>query len=178
MAKKDMQVTSKVLSTVKSSKAVLLKTCVRFRSYDSWLRRRHRWAGEEKVIDVTFPEDYQAELVKQLNSKSLWSKLKNLRDWCWILENLRCYWRRRRLKADVRKNMEREVRNGLRLNKLHLMLLLLLTKLKFHGCSRNWPSTSANGSTVHFGGAGAQSFDKSMLPDELSKQSVQLSLVS
>ncbi|RJE49418.1 trigger factor, partial [Acinetobacter sp. JS678] len=78
-------------------------------------------AGEEKVIDVTFPEDYQAEnlagkaaqfkiTVKQVEK----SKLPEI-----DAEFLKIFGVTEeegveKLKADVRKNMEREVRNGLR----------------------------------------------------------------
>ena len=78
-------------------------------------------AGEEKVIDVTFPEDYQAEnlagkqaqfkiTVKQVEK----SKLPEIDAEFLKIFGLTEEEGVEKLKADVRKNMEREVRNGLR----------------------------------------------------------------
>jgi len=97
-------------------------------------------AGEEKVIDVTFPEDYQAEnlagkaaqfkiTVKQVEKPKLPEIDAEFLKIFGVSEEEGI----EKLKADVRKNMEREVRNGLRnqVKQAAFDALLLLTKLKF-----------------------------------------------
>jgi len=114
--------------------------------------------GEEKVIDVTFPEDYQAEnlagksaqfkiTVKLVEKQKLpevdaeFLKIFGLTEEEGI----------EKLKADVRKNMEREVKNGL----------------------RNQVKGAAFDALV---AQGAKAFDSSMLPDELFKEQAEKSV--
>lgn len=75
-------------------------------------------AGEEKVIDVTFPEDYQAENLKgkkaqfKINVKSVeQAQLPELNQEFFELFGVK-EGGLDKLKADVRKNMEREVKNA------------------------------------------------------------------
>ena len=97
-------------------------------------------AGEEKVIDVTFPEDYQAEnlagkaaqfkiTVKQVEKPKLPEIDAEFLKIFGVSEEEGI----EKLKADVRKtwNVKFAMVYVTKLNKLHLMLLLLLTKLKF-----------------------------------------------
>ncbi len=77
-------------------------------------------AGEEKTIDVTFPEDYQAENLKgkqaqfKINLKSVeQAQLPELNDEFFELFGVK-EGGLDKLKADVRKNMEREVKNAAR----------------------------------------------------------------
>ena len=133
-------------------------------------------AGEEKVIDVTFPEDYQAEnlagkaaqfkiTVKQVEK----SKLPEI-----DAEFLKIFGVTEeegveKLKADVRKNMEREVRNGLR-NQVEVPTAMVAQEID------RQRQQMVQQFTQQFGGAGAQSFDKSMLPDELFKEQAERSV--
>ncbi len=75
-------------------------------------------AGEEKVIDVTFPEDYQAENLKgkqaqfKINVKSVEeAKLPELNEEFFEVFGVK-EGGLDKLKADVRKNMEREIKNA------------------------------------------------------------------
>lgn len=75
-------------------------------------------AGEEKTIDVTFPEDYQAENLKgkqaqfKINVKSVEeAKLPELNDEFFEVFGVK-EGGLDKLKADVRKNMEREIKNA------------------------------------------------------------------
>lgn len=77
-------------------------------------------AGEEKTIDVTFPEDYQAENLKgkqaqfKINVKSVEkAQLPELNDEFFELFGVK-EGGLDKLKTDVRKNMEREVKNAAR----------------------------------------------------------------
>ncbi|MBV7609544.1 trigger factor, partial [Escherichia coli] len=77
--------------------------------------------GEEKVIDVTFPEDYQAENLagKQAQFKINVKLVEKQKLPEIDAEFLKIFGISEedgveKLKADVRKNMEREVKNGLR----------------------------------------------------------------
>lgn len=147
-------------------------------------------AGEEKVIDVTFPEDYQAEnlagkaaqfkiTVKQVEK----SKLPEI-----DAEFLKIFGVTEeegveKLKADVRKNMEREVRNGLRNQVKQAAFDALVaanevevpTAMVAQEIDRQ-RQQMVQQFTQQFGGAGAQSFDKSMLPDELFKEQAERSV--
>ena len=75
-------------------------------------------AGEEKTIDVTFPEDYQAENLKgkqaqfKINVKSVEeAKLPELNDEFFEVFGVK-EGGLDKLRADVRKNMEREIKNA------------------------------------------------------------------
>ncbi|WP_074162519.1 trigger factor [Acinetobacter baumannii] len=147
-------------------------------------------AGEEKVIDVTFPEDYQAE---NLAGKAAQFKITELLyPLSFQLGNLQGFLKIfgvseeegiEKLKADVRKNMEREVRNGLRnqvkqaafdalvaANEIEVPAAMVAQEID------RQRQQMVQQFTQQFGGAGAQSFDKSMLPDELFKEQAERSV--
>lgn len=147
-------------------------------------------AGEEKVIDVTFPEDYQAEnlagkqaqfkiTVKQVEK----SKLPEIDAEFLKIFGLTEEEGVEKLKADVRKNMEREVRNGLRnqvkqaafdalvaANEIEVPAAMVAQEID------RQREQMIQQFTQQFGGAGAQAFDKSMLPDELFKEQAEKSV--
>ncbi|EZI57138.1 trigger factor [Acinetobacter baumannii 25442_7] len=147
-------------------------------------------AGEEKVIDVTFPEDYQAEnlagkaaqfkiTVKQVEKPKLPEIDAEFLKIFGVSEEEGI----EKLKADVRKNMEREVRNGLRnqvkqaafdalvaANEIEVPAAMVAQEID------RQRQQMVQQFTQQFGGAGAQSFDKSMLPDELFKEQAERSV--
>ncbi|MGQ0977502.1 trigger factor [Acinetobacter baumannii] len=147
-------------------------------------------AGEEKVIDVTFPEDYQAEnlagkaaqfkiTVKQVEKPKLPEIDAEFLKIFGVSEEEGI----EKLKADVRKNMEREVRNGLRnqvkqaafdalvaANEIEVPAAMVAQEID------RQRQQMVQQFTQQFGGAGAQSFDKSMLPDELFKEQAEKSV--
>ena len=145
--------------------------------------------GEEKVIDVTFPEDYQAEnlagksaqfkiTVKLVEKQKLpevdaeFLKIFGLTE-----EGIE------KLKADVRKNMEREVKNGLRnqvkgaafdalvaANEVELPASMVAQEVD------RQRQQMIQQFTQQFGAQGAKAFDSSMLPDELFKEQAEKSV--
>ena len=146
--------------------------------------------GEEKVIDVTFPEDYQAEnlagkaaqfkiTVKQVEKAKLpeidaeFLKIFGLTE----EEGLD------KLKADVRKNMEREVRGGLRTQVKQAAFDALVAANEIDVPSSmvaqeidRQRQQMIQQFTQQFGGQGAGAFDSSMLPDELFKEQAEKSV--
>ncbi|MEF9993185.1 MAG: trigger factor, partial [Acinetobacter sp.] len=147
-------------------------------------------AGEEKVIDVTFPEDYQAEnlagkaaqfkiTVKQVEKAKLpeidaeFLKIFGLTE----EEGLD------KLKADVRKNMEREVRGGLRTQVKQAAFDALVAANEIDVPSSmvaqeidRQRQQMIQQFTQQFGAQGAGAFDSSMLPDELFKEQAEKSV--
>lgn len=137
-------------------------------------------AGEEKTIDVTFPEDYQAENLKgkeaqfKLNVKKVeQSVLPEIDE-----EFLKIFGIEEggedKLKADVRKNMEREVKNAARNQTKQAAFDAMLEKNEVElpeAMVANEIERQREMMTQRlmqqFGGQGAGSIDKSMLPDDL-----------
>ncbi len=145
-------------------------------------------AGEEKVIDVTFPEDYQAEnlqgkaaqfkiTLKQVEKPKLPEINAEFLTVFGVTEEEGID----KLKADVRKNMEREVKNSLRQQ---------VKQAAFNAVVENndvdVPSAMVTEEigrqrqqmlqqfAQQFGGA--QNFDQSMLPDELFREQAERSV--
>ena len=145
-------------------------------------------AGEEKVIDVTFPEDYQAEnlqgkaaqfkiTLKQVEKPKLPEINAEFLTVFGVTEEEGVD----KLKADVRKNMEREVKNSLRQQ---------VKQAAFNAVVENndvdVPSAMVTEEigrqrqqmlqqfAQQFGGA--QNFDQSMLPDELFREQAERSV--
>lgn len=145
-------------------------------------------AGEEKVIDVTFPEDYQAEnlqgkaaqfkiTLKQVEKPKLPEIDAEFLTVFGVTEEEGID----KLKADVRKNMEREVKNSLRQQ---------VKQAAFNAVIENndvdVPSAMVTEEigrqrqqmlqqfAQQFGGA--QNFDQSMLPDELFREQAERSV--
>ena len=94
-------------------------------------------AGEEKVITVTFPEDYQAENLKgkeanfKINLKAVKTpKLPELDEAFFELFGVK-EGGLDKLKADVRRNMEREVKNAARNQVKHAAFDALIEKNEF-----------------------------------------------
>ncbi len=147
-------------------------------------------AGEEKVIDVTFPEDYQAAnlagkaaqfkiTVKEVEKPKLPEMDAEFLALFGVSEEEGVD----KLKADVRKNMEREVRNGLRTqvkqaafdalvnaNAIEVPEAMVAQEIE------RQREQMVQQFSQQFGGQGAQSFDKSMLPDELFKEQAERSV--
>lgn len=139
-------------------------------------------AGEEKVIDVTFPEDYQAEnlqgkaaqfkiTLKQVEKP----KLPEIDAEFLTVFGVSAEEGVDKLKADVRKNMEREVKNSLRQqvkqaafnavvenNEVEVPTAMVTEEI---GRQRQQMLQQF---AQQFGGA--QNFDQSMLPDELFRE--------
>ena len=128
MAKKDMQVTFDFEGTVDGEKfeggaaedfKLVLGSGRMIPGFEDGIVGMKK--GEEKVIDVTFPEDYQAEnLAGKAAQFKITVKLVEKQKLPEIdAEFLKIFGLTEeegveKLKADVRKNMEREVKNGLR----------------------------------------------------------------
>ena len=146
--------------------------------------------GEEKVIDVTFPEDYQAEnlagkaaqfkiTVKQVEK----SKLPEIDAEFLKIFGLTEEEGLDKLKADVRKNMEREVRGGLRTQVKQAAFDALVAANEIDVPSSmvaqeidRQRQQMIQQFTQQFGGQGAGAFDSSMLPDELFKEQAEKSV--
>lgn len=137
-------------------------------------------AGDEKTIDVTFPEDYQAE---ELKGKAAQFKLNVKKVEQPVLpevdeEFLQLFGVEEggvdKLKAEIRKNMEREVKNAARTQTKQAAFDAMLEKNEF-----DLPEAMVDNEIERqrqmmtqrlmqqFGGQGAGNIDKSMLPDEL-----------
>lgn len=147
-------------------------------------------AGEEKTIDVTFPEDYQAEnlrgkaaqfkiKLKQVEKPKLPEVDAEFLNVFGVTEEEGID----KLKADVRKNMEREVKNSLRQQ---------LKQTAFNAVLENNTDIEVPASMVtqeigrqrdqmlqqfaqQFGGK-TPNFDQSMLPDELFREQAERSV--
>ncbi|MEB3768208.1 trigger factor [Acinetobacter sp. MD2] len=146
--------------------------------------------GEEKVIDVTFPEDYQAEnlagkaaqfkITVKLVEKQ---KLPEIDAEFLTIFGLTEEEGVEKLKADVRKNMEREVKNGLRnqvksaafdalvaANEIEVPAAMVAQEID------RQRQQMIQQFTQQFGAQGAKAFDSSMLPDDLFKEQAEKSV--
>ncbi|OTG85583.1 trigger factor [Acinetobacter sp. ANC 4558] len=146
--------------------------------------------GEEKVIDVTFPEDYQAENLAgktaqfNINVKLVEKqKLPEIDAEFLKIFGLTEEEGLEKLKADVRKNMEREVKNGLRnqvkgaafdalvaANEVELPSAMVAQEVD------RQRQQMIQQFTQQFGEQGAKAFDSSMLPDDLFKEQAEKSV--
>ncbi|MCH4247535.1 trigger factor [Acinetobacter populi] len=146
--------------------------------------------GEEKVIDVTFPEDYQAENLagKQAQFKITVKKVEKAQLPEIDAEFLQIFGISEedgveKLKADVRKNMEREVKNGLRnqvkqaafdalvaANEIEVPAAMVAQEID------RQRQQMVQQFTQQFGAQGAKAFDSSVLPDELFKEQAEKSV--
>lgn len=145
-------------------------------------------AGEEKVIDVTFPEDYQAEhlrgkfaqfkiTVKKVEKPKLPEIDAEFLSVFGVTEEEGV----EKLKADVRKNMEREVKNSLRVSLKQAAFDALLAQNEIEVPSAmvaeeigRQRQQMLQQFAQQFGGA--QNFDQSLLPDELFKEQAERSV--
>ena len=195
MAKKDMQVTFDFEGTIDGEKfeggsaedfKLVLGSGRMIPGFEDGIAGMK--AGEEKVIDVTFPEDYQAEnlrgkaaqfkiTLKQVEKPKLPEMDAEFLGLFGVTEEEGVD----KLKADVRKNMEREVKNSLRQQ---------LKQSAFNAVLENndveVPSAMVTEEigrqrqqmlqqfAQQFGGA--QNFDQSMLPDELFREQAERSV--
>ena len=191
MAKKDMQVTFDFEGTVDGEKfeggaaedfKLVLGSGRMIPGFEDGIVGMKK--GEEKVIDVTFPEDYQAEnLAGKAAQFKITVKLVEKQKLPEIdAEFLKIFGLTEeegveKLKADVRKNMEREVKNGLRnqvkgatfdalvaANEVEVPESMLAQEID------RQRQQMIQQFTQQFGAQGAQAFDSSMLPDELFKE--------
>ena len=194
MAKKDMQVTFDFEGTVDGEKfeggtaedfKLVLGSGRMIPGFEDGIVGMKK--GEEKVIDVTFPEDYQAEnlagkaaqfkiTVKQVEKPKLPEIDAEFLKTFGLTEEEGV----EKLKADVRKNMEREVKNGLRnqvkgatfdalvaANEVEVPESMLAQEID------RQRQQMIQQFTQQFGAQGAQAFDSSMLPDDLFKEQAQ-----
>ena len=191
MAKKDMQVTFDFEGTVDGEKfeggtaedfKLVLGSGRMIPGFEDGIVGMKK--GEEKVIDVTFPEDYQAEnLAGKAAQFKITVKLVEKQKLPEIdAEFLKVFGLTEeegveKLKADVRKNMEREVMNGLRnqvkaatfdalvaANEVEVPAAMLAQEID------RQRQQMIQQFTQQFGAQGAQAFDSSMLPDDLFKE--------
>jgi trigger factor len=191
MAKKDMQVTFDFEGTVDGEKfeggtaedfKLVLGSGRMIPGFEDGIVGMKK--GEEKVIDVTFPEDYQAEnLAGKAAQFKITVKLVEKQKLPEIdAEFLKIFGLTEeegveKLKADVRKNMEREVMNGLRnqvkaatfdalvaANEVEVPASMLAQEID------RQRQQMIQQFTQQFGAQGAQAFDSSMLPDDLFKE--------
>ena len=191
MAKKDMQVTFDFEGTVDGEKfeggtaedfKLVLGSGRMIPGFEDGIVGMKK--GEEKVIDVTFPEDYQAEnLAGKAAQFKITVKLVEKQKLPEIdAEFLKIFGLTEeegveKLKADVRKNMEREVMNGLRnqvkaatfdalvaANEVEVPTAMLAQEID------RQRQQMIQQFTQQFGAQGAQAFDSSMLPDDLFKE--------
>ena len=197
MAKKDMQVTFDFEGTVDGEKfeggaaedfKLVLGSGRMIPGFEDGIVGMKK--GEEKVIDVTFPEDYQAEnLAGKAAQFKITVKLVEKQKLPEIdAEFLKIFGLTEeegldKLKADVRKNMEREVRNGLRnqvkqaafdalvaANEIEVPASMVAQEIDRHR------QQMIQQFTQQFGAQGAKAFDSSMLPDELFKEQAEKSV--
>ena len=197
MAKKDMQVTFDFEGTVDGEKfeggaaedfKLVLGSGRMIPGFEDGIEGMK--AGEEKVIDVTFPADYQAEnlagkaaqfkiTVKQVEKAKLpeidaeFLKIFGLSEGEGV----------DKLKADVRKNLEREVRGGLRNQVKQAAFDALVAANEIEVPSAmvaqeidRQRQQMIQQFTQQFGAQGAGAFDSSMLPDELFKEQAEKSV--
>lgn len=136
-------------------------------------------AGEEKVIDVAFPEDYQAENLKgkqaqfKINVKSVeQAQLPELNQEFFELFGVK-EGGLDKLKADVRKNMEREVKNAGRNQVKEATFNAMLEKNEIEvpaSMLEQEIDRQRNQMLNRFAqqfGANPKTFNKDMLPNEL-----------
>lgn len=139
-------------------------------------------AGEEKTIDVTFPEDYQAENLKgkqaqfKINVKSVESPAVPELDEAFFEQFGVKEGGLDKLKADVRKNMEREVKNAARAQVKEATFNALLEKneIEIPGSMLEQEidrqrDMMLNRFAQQFG-ADPKNFSKDMLPNELFEE--------
>ena len=139
-------------------------------------------AGEEKTIDVTFPEDYQAEKLAgkeaqyKINVKKVEvAKLPELDDEFFELFGVK-EGGLEQLKTDVRKNMEREIKNAARNQVKQAAFDALLEKNEFEvpaAMLEQEIDRQRNMMMQRFAqqfGANPDNFNKDMLPDELFEE--------
>ena len=139
-------------------------------------------AGEEKTIDVTFPEDYQAENLAgkeaqfKINVKKVEvAKLPELDDEFFELFGVK-EGGLEQLKTDVRKNMEREIKNAARNQVKQAAFDALLEKNEFdvpQAMLEQEIDRQRNMMMQRFAqqfGANPENFNKDMLPDELFEE--------
>ncbi|MHA3082391.1 trigger factor [Acinetobacter sp. ANC 5383] len=147
-------------------------------------------AGEEKVIDVTFPEAYQAENLagKQAQFKITVKQVEKPKLPEIDAEFLKIFGLTEeegveKLKADVRKNMEREVKNGLR-NQIKAAAFDALVAANEIEVPNTMVAQEIDRQrqqmiqqfTQQFGAEGAKAFDSSLLPDDLFKEQAEKSV--
>ena len=197
MAKKDMQVTFDFEGTVDGEKfeggsaedfKLVLGSGRMIPGFEDGIIGMKK--GEEKVIDVTFPEDYQAEnLAGKAAQFKITVKLVEKQKLPEIdAEFLKIFGLTEeegvdKLKADVRKNMEREVRNGLR-NQVKQAAFDALVAANEIEVPASMVAQEIDRQrqqmiqqfTQQFGAQGAKAFDSSMLPDELFKEQAEKSV--
>lgn len=197
MAKKDMQVTFDFEGTVDGEKfeggaaedfKLVLGSGRMIPGFEDGIVGMKK--GEEKVIDVTFPEDYQAEnLAGKAAQFKITVKLVEKQKLPEIdAEFLKIFGLTEeegldKLKADVRKNMEREVRNGLR-NQVKQAAFDALVAANEIEVPASMVAQEIDRQrqqmiqqfTQQFGAQGAGAFDSSMLPDELFKEQAEKSV--
>ena len=191
MAKKDMQVTFDFEGTVDGEKfeggtaedfKLVLGSGRMIPGFEDGIVGMKK--GEEKVIDVTFPEDYQAEnLAGKAAQFKITVKLVEKPKLPEIdAEFLKTFGLTEeegveKLKADVRKNMDREVKNGLR-NQVKAATFDALVAANEVEVPESMLAQEIDRQrqqmiqqfTQQFGAQGAQAFDSSMLPDDLFKE--------
>ncbi|MFO1354031.1 MAG: trigger factor [Acinetobacter sp.] len=197
MAKKDMQVTFDFEGTVDGEKfeggsaedfKLVLGSGRMIPGFEDGIVGMKK--GEEKVIDVTFPEDYQAEnLAGKAAQFKITLKLVEKQKLPEIdAEFLKIFGLTEeegldKLKADVRKNMEREVRNSLR-NQVKQAAFDALVAANEIEVPASMVAQEIDRQrqqmiqqfTQQVGGQGAGAFDSSMLPDELFKEQAEKSV--
>ena len=197
MAKKDMQVTFDFEGTVDGEKfeggaaedfKLVLGSGRMIPGFEDGIIGMKK--GEEKVIDVTFPEDYQAEnLAGKAAQFKITVKLVEKQKLPEIdAEFLKIFGLTEeegvdKLKADVRKNMEREVRNSLR-NQVKQAAFDALVAANEIEVPASMVAQEIDRQrqqmiqqfTQQFGAQGAGAFDSSMLPDELFKEQAEKSV--
>ena len=197
MAKKDMQVTFDFEGTIDGEKfeggaaedfKLVLGSGRMIPGFEDGIIGMKK--GEEKVIDVTFPEDYQAEnLAGKAAQFKITVKLVEKQKLPEIdAEFLKIFGLTEeegldKLKADVRKNMEREVRNGLR-NQVKQAAFDALVAANEIEVPASMVAQEIDRQrqqmiqqfTQQFGAQGAGAFDSSMLPDELFKEQAEKSV--
>ena len=194
MAKKDMQVTFDFEGTVDGEKfeggtaedfKLVLGSGRMIPGFEDGIVGMKK--GEEKVIDVTFPEEYQAEnlagkaaqfkiTVKQVEKPKLPEIDAEFLKTFGLTEEEGV----EKLKADVRKNMDREVKNGLR-NQVKAATFDALVAANEVEVPESMLAQEIDRQrqqmiqqfTQQFGAQGAQAFDSSMLPDDLFKEQAQ-----
>ncbi|WP_434352859.1 trigger factor [Psychrobacter sp. HD31] len=139
-------------------------------------------AGEERVIDVTFPEDYQAENLKgkdaqfKVNLKMVKKPvLPELNEEFFELFGVK-EGGLEQLKADVRKNMEREIKNASRNQVKQAAFDALLEKNEFDvpkAMVEQEVDRQRNQMLQRFAsqfGGDASQFDASMFPNEMFEE--------
>ncbi|WP_230661721.1 trigger factor [Psychrobacter sp. I-STPA10] len=139
-------------------------------------------AGEEKTIDVTFPEDYQAENLAgkeaqfKINVKKVEAaQLPELDEAFFELFGVK-EGGLEQLKTDVRKNMEREIKNAARNQVKQAAFEALLEKNEFEvpaAMLEQEIDRQRNMMMQRFAqqfGANPDNFNKDMLPDELFEE--------